>query len=672
MSKSQAERLAGYQQALADNPDAAPPADLDPGVASVAQRLMQTLRPPAPQPGFAERLARGPGGTGRGPRLRAGWSWRAVQAVASLLVAALGMALIGLYWRGLPARFVAIVTPQVTARSTLQATTQATTQATALVTAPATVQPALETPTRVLALFRTFVLTATMAYKDAGDSQWQPGGEIHHWYQGPGRWRREEIDTGKLPGPYYWFTLGDGIDVWSFDGPYNPAQQEMRRLSVYHWFLDRYPWFGEGLDRLYDRVAQNVEQDAGYTGVPPSSLDELLAELDRCYTPRLTGTDVVAGRSTYVIDLGLLACEHTWVSGYRMLWVDQGTLLALKQTVTDEAGNISQVEATQVQYDVPLDPALFTFMPPPDVPLQDARPRRPLGADEFNNQLLALAPKLPYSLYAPGDLPAGVWPTWPQVLDEETKATQIDFLQPWTYYDELESVGVRVYQMPATLENIAQWTRGARQVRLASEPGWGWLRAWAGEQAAYVVRGGTLIAVDSFTAGTPDLLRTVDSMRPVPGGHIPLPLASDWPAPRTTALDELRPQVSFAVFVPVNVAPGWSADAPVLYRATDSAGGLHEVVVLAYHDAQGQPAMTLLESDGGLSYNRLAFDRQIQLPGGVNVSTLDAGPGAPPTWAWKLLGTTVVLEGDALDEASMQPIASSLAVQWLPEVKPTP
>lgn len=57
-AQRQADLLAAYKDALARDPAAAPPAGLDPALASTAQRLRQSLRPPEPEPAFVSTLER--------------------------------------------------------------------------------------------------------------------------------------------------------------------------------------------------------------------------------------------------------------------------------------------------------------------------------------------------------------------------------------------------------------------------------------------------------------------------------------------------------------------------------------------------------------------------------------------------------------------------------------
>ena len=95
---------------------------------------------------------------------------------------------------------------------------------------------------------------------------------------------------------------------------------------------------------------------------------------------KVTGKATIAGRATYVIDLGPTKCPSASVpemNGRLVVWIDQETFFVLKQEQHRLADDqiFTMHEVTQIQYNVSIDPAEFTFTPPAGATVADYRPK---------------------------------------------------------------------------------------------------------------------------------------------------------------------------------------------------------------------------------------------------------------------------------------------------------
>jgi outer membrane lipoprotein-sorting protein len=132
-----------------------------------------------------------------------------------------------------------------------------------------------------------------------------------------------------------------------------------------------------------DAVGDELGPFAEVTG----GLSSLLEQASSCYSPRLLGSERVAGRDTYVVDLGASRCPPTTTSmgaGSEpepvewAVWVDKETFLILK-TVQDIEGRVlATTSVTSVRYNTAIDANRFTFVPPAGATVRDARaPKSP-------------------------------------------------------------------------------------------------------------------------------------------------------------------------------------------------------------------------------------------------------------------------------------------------------
>jgi len=118
-----------------------------------------------------------------------------------------------------------------------------------------------------------------------------------------------------------------------------------------------------------------------------------------CYHPGIVGSDIIAGRPTYRIELGHFTCEGLIPTGNTYtIWVDKENYLILKSVtyVAVSGGIYITTEATGVQYNVPIDPATFTYTPPPNTKVYDYRNgelNKQALQQKLNQQMLDTAAK---------------------------------------------------------------------------------------------------------------------------------------------------------------------------------------------------------------------------------------------------------------------------------------
>jgi len=340
---SEEERLSVYLAARARDPDAALPDGLDPLYVALLDGLGELL-PPEPEPRFAAGLhrrlaAEAAALTGDRPRALAPprhasrwWPVLAGVATAAVLVVALIGARVWLGGEG-----------SVSAAEIIERAGTATTNPSG---------------------YRNFVVTETAEVQTAplGGSGEQVRSEVTRWYAAPGSWRREVTLTvvgadGRALSNSGLTSVSDGATVWLY---------RLRDNTVVLRPLSQAP--GD------DELGPFPEVTGG--------LSSLLEQTPTCYAPRLRGAETVAGRATWVVNLGASRCPGldggasdrpvAWT-----LWVDKDTYLILKAVQDIDGQVFATTTVTSVRYDVPIEAQRFTFNPPPGARVRDFRGRAP-------------------------------------------------------------------------------------------------------------------------------------------------------------------------------------------------------------------------------------------------------------------------------------------------------
>lgn len=635
--EQQAEWLENYWVVLAEDATAGPPSGLDPEMAALVRRLKATFQPPEPEAAFAERLrqrleaeaaARARRQTIRSPGALRRWRLAAGLAVAALLIVVLA----GVY-------FWATQPPPVSAQEIIQ---KAQTAASALEASG----------------IRSFAITETMTSRPVNERINKMEGfsgaetirsETRRWYQAPGHWRIESAgavfapDGTELPGrSWRQISVSDGSSIWDYD-------QVNNLVTINPYSPDIYGGKG-GLSPF--------SEEAG-------DLNALLQQASTCSDPKVTGSATVAGRPTYVIDLGPSRCPSASapeMNGRQVIWVDKETFFVLKSVLyspTDDQP-IAVNEVTSIQVNIPLDPALFIFTPPPGAKVQDFRPKPAPQAEEYQEQLRQLAQQVDFPLFAPRYVPQGLVPLQPRLF-EEALGNQVEL----SYVPAAEAgesafaglKGVSIVQQKASYSGVVRWTEGAQAVQIGDQQGWlrRSIRDVSGGRsnaAALVVRDGTWISVSSFDVSPEELVKIAASLGPVPGGHPPLPN----PTPPTLA--EIRQRVTFPVFVPTWVPEGLTPEPPV--------GGEQpgENVEIKYHTADGGVGLDVVNGTPDCCPGLLPLEsEEVILPNGITARLIRQPTtlyGGMTLW-WQQDGTTLVLSGPDLTQDDLVKIAASMS-----------
>ncbi len=675
--REEAEMLQTFWTALAADDMPATPRGLDPEVAVLARRLARDVRLPTPEPAFVAALQRrlihgavplpvphSPDGHATaGPRRRAAnrsivpprWRPGAVVAaligLTALLLAALGAAL--------SAPLVPAVQPMtVSARTIVQRAVRASL---GVVTGKDAVHSF------------TLSSTTTMQPGNSGLPAFDGYGgavvsRVRRWYEAPNRWRIERRygapPRGYLAREYYapGTQVSDGATLWSYDQPNHTVSVNPLR----------------GESGTADLFPLGQSDAAPASGQPPRNVGGVLAEATRCFTPTLEGSAPVAGRDSYVIDLERVGCYSSSAhetDGRLVLWVDKQTFFVLKSVlydVKDRARPYVTTVVTAVRYNVPIDPAVFTFTPPAGAVVDDQRPRpgdgKAPGAAEYRRQLAALAAQAPFPLFAPLAIPSGLTAEeprrddtvagWGGVQLAYVRAARVaaDSADPTSALRD----GVSIVERAATPSDAASDHGPAAQaVRIGGLSGWYQLAVTVAPgkgtgSAVSFIRDGTLVLLSGASLSRAAALRLASALVAVPGGHAPLLL----PAPPSVA--SLRKRLPYPLFVPTRVPAGLTRRRPV-----ERAGGREAPVVeLDYEDAAGVVALIVLEGSTGccIDANPNLIGQPVRLANGVMAHPLpnEARFGGPILW-WEQDGTYISVSGPHLTFAQESAIAVSMS-----------
>lgn len=443
------------------------------------------------------------------------------------------------------------------------------------------------------AALRSFVMTERVTWRTQAT-------EIQRWYQAPDHWRTETRQDGQLVA----VTASDGTDLWRYD-PASHTATVSAGGGDYNMVETLSP-FGQAVSDLTDLFRQ-----AGQPG--------------QCLTPKVKGTEAVAGRQAYVLDLGATSCPSTSapdLNGRQTMWVDKETYLVLKVTYEAPDGSLAGFrEVTSLQLGVDVAPERFTFAPPVGAVVYDARPKPAPTVAEFRTQMQQMAAQLDYPLFAPRAIPAGLRPGAPMKTSAADVARNVPNEVP------LMVGGNRAWF-------LAGGTLPSGSGRLAN--------------GLTLIRDGTFINFTSFGLGKEALLQMATSLEPVPGGHAALPN----PVPLT--IKEIRTRVPYPVLLPGRVPPGLKPGLPVanttVHVPYQSEKGTVELDVL------NGPAGCCLDGDGRKAVN------PVVIRGGITAYFLNIEPqyGGPILW-WNENGAYVALSGPNQTKASLLEIAESMS-----------
>ncbi|PZR96695.1 MAG: hypothetical protein DLM69_10475 [Candidatus Chloroheliales bacterium] len=354
------------------------------------------------------------------------------------------------------------------------------------------------------------------------------------WYQAPHRWRDETssdppVDDANPTSRHDTnLRLSDGVDLWSY-------------FTVTPSVGIHDPSMGAAGGVIVGRMAEFWHEPPttpllGY--VLNSSVS--WQELRNCYTPVLSGTTTIVGRPAYIISLGTshASCGQSMAdtSGGRLVWLDRETYFVLKDESYNQAGQpVSSVEVTAIQYNQPLDPALFSFTPPPDASVEDKRPATAKGATQLRHDVLQVADRLYFATFLPTTLPVELAPF---SLGYYQPAAQLTLTyMPRSEITQPKGQGLlNIYEQPVVSNTLKMWQQSAIPIDVGSRPGW--LRQSSRDQdgngsdaAVMLVLSDTMVTVTSSAYSTDQLLATAASLAPLPPGLPPASRPTATPAP---------------------------------------------------------------------------------------------------------------------------------------------
>ncbi|MGE5676206.1 MAG: hypothetical protein ACM3XM_20385, partial [Mycobacterium leprae] len=178
---------------------------------------------------------------------------------------------------------------------------------------------------------RTYTLTQVTTWRtDLGESRM----ETQWWYQAPDRVRIEATKTGPgLTGEVHRVTVSDGVNTWEYDSGLELLQSHRSEPGL----------------TIAPVVAEKGRK------LESATLDGLLRLESACYSPSLKGTESVAGRPAYVLDLGPTRCPSNAapeMNGRLVMWVDKESFFLLKwesYSPTDDNQVVGSLETTAIQ-----------------------------------------------------------------------------------------------------------------------------------------------------------------------------------------------------------------------------------------------------------------------------------------------------------------------------------
>lgn len=324
------------------------------------------------------------------------------------------------------------------------------------------------------------------------------------WYQAPDRVVGQAVT--RLPdGRQITQWMGeDGSTSYS----YNPTDQQ---------FLLR-PALDSGGSFQATSLNDVLAEARGQT--TPSSQDKSATGPSHMYDAQLVGTEVVAGRMAYVIDLhfvpgATLQFPDKQVPDHVKWWIDQKVFFVLREEGWDAQGRLMRSSAYEsLEINAPLNPAVFNFAAPANAAVLDLRPAT---AEETQRTWRDTAKQAAYGLWAPTytstELAAGR-PTY--------NAVQGVVLQ--AYYDNRfqDQPGSRMVVSPAVVikqESSLRAKLDQRGLAVALGKGTGYIRTEAGVITLVFEQGGTNVQLrsqpSSIRLSQAMLIDIAQSMQPV-------------------------------------------------------------------------------------------------------------------------------------------------------------
>jgi hypothetical protein len=385
------------------------------------------------------------------------------------------------------------------------------------------------------------------------------------------------------------------------------------------------------------------------------ALFEQAAQPGECLVPRVTGTETVAGREAYVLDLGEPKCYSSSapdLNGRQTMWVDKETFLVLKRVYQGPDGApVLTREVTSLKLGAEVPAERFTFTPEAGMLVYDARPQPAPSVAQFKAAMQATAATVDFPLYVPKAIPAGLRPGAPM---STPAGIEVGFDRAGT---TSEGSAVLMIQRKATTTDVARSRPNEERLLIAGDRAWflpGGEISGGGRLAngLTLIRGGTMINLSSFTVDRATLIQMAASLSPVPGGHAPLP------NPVPFSVEELRSRVKFPILVPTWVPEGLKPAQPF------GGEGFTPHVSIQYLSAQGAQELSVLNGPAGccLDADPRKKGTAVTIRAGIPAHYLQIEPqvGGPILW-WNENGAYVALSGPNLIRDDLIRIADSMS-----------
>ncbi len=662
----QDELFAHYWEALADNPAALPP----PGLNPVLVRQARQMQPPDPSAEFIAHLEQQlralPASTAAddaaAPLLRSGLPVRLVRPipqprprwlpqVATIIVVAFIIVTGSLLIRSVPN---GIQPSPVYAPTAIASTPNSVAQLPSVGDIIQKAQSSLAVGT-----VQSYVFTATSSSQSVtqqhdGMQLWPvPSGENQLrsittiWYQAPNMGRIETtqvvtqagVNGQNIQPPVQ---VSDGVHLWSYD-----PQDKLASVGT-----TAQPTDGNRI-RDEDIVTRTLN---------------LLRPNNCSGPPVLHGSDTVAGRAAYIIQLGTGMCPGS-VGSYRVggpiyghiIWLDKQTYLLLKdeEVSSDDLKPISTWEVTDIRVNLPLDHALFTFTPPADVkvvaniwpfmPIPVMPPLQPTPSDVSD-----IRQAVSFPIFLPAYIPARLTAEPPNVSNEGSGMKRVaiyyhtnDGTVPLEIInDSPDKDGNNLYVTSGETATLSNGVTAYFQIQPYTV-------CQDNTNLIYWVQDNTYIAIGSDASsnsghplGRAELLKIANSMSQTTSlGRTEIRAA----VPKHTAegLDQIRERVCIPVFVPTYLPAGVVAAPPqfqdVQYRGAS--------VQVAYHTDDGATAFTVINSlptsDGNPNQQAVNI-KPVMLPNGITAHfytrPVECGYGNTALY-WQQDGAFISIEG---------------------------
>lgn len=351
----------------------------------------------------------------------------------------------------------------------------------------------------------------------------------HIWFVAPDKFRQESREIQPLWAGSERLFVSDGITTWL----YTPTENQV--------------------------IINEAEAGLGPNQPPTTGLAETVGE-GKYYDATLVGTDVVAGREAYLLELRPTFERHVsssdpdLIEGLVKWWLDKETYFELKMEQYTEDGLLYDSRVyTSIQYNVYLPDDLFTFQIPEGATVIDHRPLSvPVASPEAQTFWAQIAKEVDFQLFAPGYIPEAL--PEPEILVEgypDTPKT-VELI----YGSPLEDASFLSIDERGITEDLQAYIpQDAMVVEIGEIEG----RLTAGDERSvptrlYLVREGTYILLQSFGLSNEELIAIAISLEP---------MSRMSPVPTPTPTAEIVPD--FRVFTPTYVPTGLTPAEPEVW-----------------------------------------------------------------------------------------------------------